>query len=101
MSALSPEQREALVRAIYCEHDGHPSQGSSARCKQRIQETADRIERLLTEAKAEAWVERDRARPRYLGPDNGHYHDCMGWEDCHCATYPNPYAADTDEGTGE
>lgn len=43
-------------------------------------------------AKADAWDERSNAKPQYLGPDDGHYgDDCMGWEDCHCASYPNPY----------
>jgi hypothetical protein len=47
---------------------------------------------LIRKAKADGWDERDRAKPQYLGPDNGHYNDdCMGWEDCHCASYPNPY----------
>jgi hypothetical protein len=42
--------------------------------------------------KAGAWDERGKARPSYLGPDDGHYDDdCMGWEDCHCASWPNPY----------
>jgi hypothetical protein len=43
------------------------------------------------EAKAEAWDEARNAKPQFLGPDNGHYSDCMGWEDCHCESYPNPY----------
>lgn len=38
-----------------------------------------------------AWDERDKARPTYTGPDSGHYEDCMGYEDCDCAQYPNPY----------
>ena len=46
----------------------------------------------LRMAKAEAWDEARAAKPQYLGPDDGHYpDDCMGWEDCHCASYPNPY----------
>lgn len=44
------------------------------------------------ELMAQAWDERGKARGQYLGPDNGHYaEDCMGWEDCYCASYPNPY----------
>ena len=50
-------------------------------------------EAAVASAKADGWDERDRARASYLGPDNGHYEDCMGWEDCYCATYPNPYRA--------
>ena len=50
-------------------------------------------EAAVVSAKADGWDERDRARASYLGPDHGHYEDCMGWEDCHCATYPNPYRA--------
>jgi len=45
-------------------------------------------------AKADGWDERDRAKAFYLGPDCGHYADCGGWEDCHCASYPNPYRED-------
>lgn len=47
--------------------------------------------RRITKAKADAWDERDKAKPQYLGPDNGHYADCAGWEDCHCGSYANPY----------
>lgn len=51
---------------------------------------------LARGAAAQAWHERDRARPVYLGPDNGHYpDDCMGWGDCMCGTYPNPYLSPT------
>ena len=50
-------------------------------------------EAAVVSAKADGWDERDRARASYLGPDSGHYEDCMGWEDCNCATYPNPYRA--------
>jgi hypothetical protein len=49
----------------------------------------------LAEVKANAWDEARSAPPQYLGPDNGHYNDCMGWEDCHCDTYPNPYRKET------
>lgn len=45
-------------------------------------------------ARREAWDERGKARPQYLGPIDGHYDDCMGWEDCDCGTYPNPYRAE-------
>jgi hypothetical protein len=49
------------------------------------------FDRWLAKVKAEAWDEARSAPPQYLGPDNGHSWDCMGWEDCHCDTYPNPY----------
>lgn len=49
------------------------------------------VEHLIREAKREAWDERNDASPQYLGPLNGHYDDCMGWEDCYCDSYPNPY----------
>jgi hypothetical protein len=45
----------------------------------------------LSAVKADAWDEARSAPPQFLGPDNGHYNDCLGWEDCHCDTYPNPY----------
>lgn len=47
---------------------------------------------VIRAAMAQAWAERDRARPSYLGPDRGHYEGCCGWEDCFCGSYPNPYA---------
>lgn len=37
---------------------------------------------------AEGWDERHKARPDY---SQGHDDDCMGWEDCHCGRYVNPY----------
>ena len=41
---------------------------------------------------ADGWDERSKARPQYLGPDDGHWNDeCMGWEDCYCGSFPNPY----------
>lgn len=40
---------------------------------------------------AEAWQAGRSAKGQYLGPDDGHYPDCMGWNDCRCATYSNPY----------
>ena len=48
-------------------------------------------EAAVVSAKADGWDERDRAQPQYLGPDHGHYKGCMGYEDCYCGTYPNPY----------
>jgi hypothetical protein len=51
------------------------------------------VDAALLEAKAAGWDERSEARPQYLGPNDGHYADCMGWEDCWCASYPNPYRA--------
>lgn len=52
---------------------------------------APAIEQIVRERMAQAWDERNDARPRLLGPNDGHYEDCMGWEDCYCASYPNPY----------
>ena len=49
----------------------------------------------LNKVKADVWDERNHARAQYLGPDNGHEWDCMGYEDCYCATYPNPYRKET------
>ena len=40
------------------------------------------------ELMAEAWDERHATRPNY---SQGHDDDCMGWEDCHCGRYLNPY----------
>ena len=37
---------------------------------------------------AEGWDERHKARPDY---SQGHDDDCMGWEDCRCGRYVNPY----------
>ena len=37
---------------------------------------------------AEGWDERHKARPDY---SQGRDDDCMGWEDCHCGRYVNPY----------
>ena len=37
---------------------------------------------------AEAWDERHATRPNY---SQGHDDDCMGWEDCRCGRYLNPY----------
>ena len=37
---------------------------------------------------AEGWDERHKARPDY---SQGHDDDCMGWEDCLCGRYVNPY----------
>lgn len=55
-------------------------------------ERALAAEAEIRAAKADAWDERGKAEPQYLGPDDGHYaDDCAGWEDCHCASYPNPY----------
>lgn len=52
------------------------------------------FDRWLASVKAEAWDERDRATATYDGPDGGHEYDCMGWEDCYCGHYPNPYRED-------
>jgi hypothetical protein len=49
------------------------------------------LDGVINRARAEGWDERGGARGSYLGPDQGHYEDCCGWEDCYCATYPNPY----------
>lgn len=46
---------------------------------------------VVDEIRADAWDEGRKARGIYVGPDNGHEYDCAGWEDCHCAVYPNPY----------
>ena len=50
----------------------------------------------LNKIKADVWDERNHTRASYLGPDNnnGHEWDCMGYGDCYCATYPNPYRKD-------
>lgn len=48
----------------------------------------------LNKIKADVWDERGRTLASYLGPDNGHEWDCMGYGDCYCATYPNPYRKD-------
>ena len=49
----------------------------------------------LNKVKADVWDERNHTRASYLGPDNnGHEWDCMGYGDCYCATYPNPYRKD-------
>jgi hypothetical protein len=53
--------------------------------------SSDWLADLIREAQAEAWDERNDARPQYLGPRDGHYDDCAGWEDCYCDSYPNPY----------
>ena len=37
---------------------------------------------------AEGWEARHKARADY---SQGHDDDCMGWEDCHCGRYVNPY----------
>lgn len=51
----------------------------------------DCVDKAILSAKAEGWDERSVARPSYLGPNDGHYEDCVGWPDCYCGTYPNPY----------
>jgi hypothetical protein len=51
---------------------------------------------LVRAAQAQAWDARGCARGTYAGPDNGHAWDCAGWEDCACATYPNPYEGGQD-----
>ena len=48
----------------------------------------------LNKIKADVWDERGRTLASYLGPDNGHEWDCMGYGDCYCAVYPNPYRED-------
>ena len=55
--------------------------------------TEDNLARLRTtpagkQLLAEGWDERHKARPDY---SQGHDDDCMGWEDCHCGRYVNPY----------
>ena len=45
----------------------------------------------LKALKADVWDEARNARAQYLGPEDGHYEDCMGYTDCFCDTYPNPY----------
>jgi hypothetical protein len=49
------------------------------------------LEQRMVAERVRVWDERGDARPQYLGPRNGHYDECMGWEDCDCASYPNPY----------
>lgn len=41
---------EVVLPSILCEHDGHYSQGQSAHCKRRRQETAERVAAALAEA---------------------------------------------------
>lgn len=50
------------------------------------------LARLVRMAKAEGWEARNTARPQYLGPNEGHYDGCMGWDDCDWGSYSNPYA---------
>ena len=81
-----------------CEASGYSWEDANliANAPTWLAELVERVkvaEAAVASAKADGWDERDRARASYLGPDNGHYEDCMGWEDCYCATYPNPYRA--------
>lgn len=81
------EAAEAFKRSSIT--DDNPPPPESSRSKRDEVEDAE-VARVAA-ARAEGWEAREKARPQYLGPDDGHYHDCMGWEDCHCASYPNPY----------
>lgn len=69
-----PEHRRSTDAVL-----GHAVAGSPA------------FQAIIRAAMAQAWAERDRARPSYLGPDRGHYEGCCGWEDCFCGSYLNPY----------
>lgn len=51
----------------------------------------------LNKIKADVWDERGRTLASHLGPNNGHEWGCMGYGDCYCATYPNPYRKEAND----
>lgn len=71
---------------------------AAMRSKNRWSEQVDAVYALFEAAvpriRGEGWDERERAKPQYFGPDQGHYEECCGYEDCYCASYPNPYRPD-------
>lgn len=77
--------------AAYREAVGVPPSEHQIRRLEKLAQALELAEARATVGRAEGWDARDKARPQYLGPNDGHYEDCMGYEDCHCASYPNPY----------
>lgn len=91
---LPQTERDALWETIALVRDAAPRLPDDADTDAIIDAILDSglLFRVAMRAKAEAWDERGRALPQYLGPDGGHFdEDCMGWSDCHCGAFPNPY----------
>lgn len=89
--AVSPDARAALAETLcdaMCHHEGRYRECVTK--ADALAESPTFVELLRTE-RATGWDERSAAHPLYRGPDNGHALDCLGWDDCRCGTYPNPY----------
>lgn len=73
-------------------HNHGPSEGQGIDCGEtRLADGSPigwcQVHPILRKARAQAWAEGCYS-PGYIF---GHLHDCMGWEDCDCTTYINPY----------
>lgn len=93
---LTPREREWVAFAIT---DAFVTPGGAWSSEDGARLLEGRLATMIRRAKADAWDERGRARPAYSGPLDGHYPEvCGGWEDCRCASYPNPYREAGDHG---